>query len=254
VTTRCAGQELAVVAHVQHALGRLVETLLQPPLAGHVEEVVRLVQQQHLVRAAQQQLQREPLLLAARQRADRPVAHLLPGQPERRDGRGVERHLGLVPARLAPRGERLGVAQLGALALVEGPLGGAQPLPGGADRLRGERQGEVGEGGAVGDRADELAHHPEPAAAGDAPGGRGELARDHPQQRGLARPVRPDERDLRAVRDPERHVGEQRAPVRQPVLDAHRLDVSHAAMVAAAPRAGRGVFRRAAAAGARPRR
>ena len=45
-------------------------------LPGHVEEVVRLVEQQHLVRAAQQRLEREALLLAAGQR--REIAVLRP--------------------------------------------------------------------------------------------------------------------------------------------------------------------------------
>jgi len=50
------------VADVEHALDRLVQARLQPPLAGDVEEVVRLVEQQHLVGPAQEQFQGEPLL------------------------------------------------------------------------------------------------------------------------------------------------------------------------------------------------
>ena len=54
-----------------------------------------------------------------------------------------------------------------------------------------------------------------------------DLARDHAQQRGLARPVRPDERDPGAFADAEAHVGEQLAAVGQHVPDRHRLDVAH---------------------------
>ena len=42
-----------------------------------------------------------------------------------------------------------------------------------------------------------------------------QVAGDHPQQRGLAGAVRADQRDLRALADPERHVGEELPPVRQ---------------------------------------
>ena len=44
------GQQLPVVRDVEHRLRRLAQPRLQPALAGHVEEVVRLVEQQHLVR------------------------------------------------------------------------------------------------------------------------------------------------------------------------------------------------------------
>ena len=54
---------------LEAALAESPKTVLfvshEPPLAGHVEVVVRLVEQQHLVRPARQRLQREPLLLTA---------------------------------------------------------------------------------------------------------------------------------------------------------------------------------------------
>jgi hypothetical protein len=62
-----AVQQLAVVADVQHRLRRLGQGRLEPALAGHVEVVVRLVEQQHGVRPAQQRLEGEPLLLPAGQ-------------------------------------------------------------------------------------------------------------------------------------------------------------------------------------------
>jgi hypothetical protein len=83
--------------------------LLQPPLARHVEEVVRLVQQQHLVRPAQQRLQRQPLLLAAGQGAHHPVLGVGQRQAERGDRHGVPENLRVVPARVAPTGQRVRV-------------------------------------------------------------------------------------------------------------------------------------------------
>ncbi len=72
-----AGEEFAVVGDEQHGLAGLREPLLQPALAGDVEVVVGLVEQQHLVGAAQQRLQHEPLLLAAGEGAHLPPLRLV---------------------------------------------------------------------------------------------------------------------------------------------------------------------------------
>ena len=158
------------------------------------------------------------------------MAGLLPRQVEHSDGRRVELHLGRVAARLTPGDEGVGVADLGALGVVERVLGGPQPVACCADGRRGEREGEVGKGVVAGidlRRADELAHDAQPAAACDRAGRRGDLARDHPQQRRLARPVGPDERHAGAFADAEADVREQLAAVGQDVPDGHRLDVAH---------------------------
>ncbi len=47
-------EQLPVVADQQHGLGRGRQLLFEPELAGHVQVVVRLVEQQDLGRAAQQ--------------------------------------------------------------------------------------------------------------------------------------------------------------------------------------------------------
>ncbi len=60
-------EQLSVVADEQDRLGRLLDPLLQPGLARYVEEVVRLVEKQDLVGATEQELQHQPLLLAARE-------------------------------------------------------------------------------------------------------------------------------------------------------------------------------------------
>ncbi len=115
---RRLGQQLPVVADQQHRLLGAGELLLQPALAGYVQVVVRLVQQQHLVRPAEQRLQREPLLLPAGQ-----GVHLAPLGPVVRDadcGRrtDIERHLGVVPAGVGIVGQRLGVRELHRFAVV----------------------------------------------------------------------------------------------------------------------------------------
>ncbi len=97
-----AGEQLAVVADEQHGLAGVEQPLLEPPLARDVEVVVRLVEQQHLVGPAQQRLQRQPLLLAARQRRQLAVLAAVVGDAERGDGDGVPGDLGVVAADVAP--------------------------------------------------------------------------------------------------------------------------------------------------------
>jgi hypothetical protein len=80
-----AGQQLAVVADEQHGLRAVGQRRLEPALARHVEVVVGLVEQQHLVGPAQQRLEREPLLLAAGQRVQHPVLRTLERHSQRRD-------------------------------------------------------------------------------------------------------------------------------------------------------------------------
>ena len=108
-----AVQQLAVVADQQHRLGRLAQPVLQPALAGDVEVVVRLVEQQHLVRPAQQRLQHQPLLLTAGQRAHLAPLRLLERDAERGHRADVPERLGVVAAGVRPVGERLGVRASG---------------------------------------------------------------------------------------------------------------------------------------------
>jgi hypothetical protein len=115
---RRPGQQLAIVRDEQHGLHRLAQRVLQPQLARHVQVVVRLVEQQHLVRPAQQRLEGEPLLLAAGQRAQPAILGPLVGHAERGHRAGVPQHLRVVPAGVAPVGKRLRVAHLGRLVVV----------------------------------------------------------------------------------------------------------------------------------------
>ena len=74
-------------------------------------------------------------------------------------------------------------------------------------------------------RADELAHDAEPAGRGDRTFLRLEVARHQPEQRGLARPVRPDQCGGGPLADAEADVVEQRPPVRKDLADVRHLDV-----------------------------
>jgi hypothetical protein len=224
-----AGQQLAVVADEQDRLAGLEQPLLQPPLPGDVEVVVRLVEQQHLVRSLQQRLEREPLLLPARQRGQVAVLAPVVGDAERRDGHGVPGDLDVVAARVAPLGQGVGVGHLGCLVvgLHEGELGGLDGLPGGADGGRREVEQEPLHRGVVAHRADELAHHAESADAGDRPGLGLQVAGDDPQQRGLPGAVLPHQRGAGALTDPEGHLVQQHAPVGQGVPHTGHVDVAH---------------------------
>ena len=101
-----AGQQLAVVGDEQDRLRRLDQPLLQPPLAGHVEIVVRLVEQQHLVRV-RAAAPRAPAASARRRTAfDLAPPGPLVGDADRLDGAGVPEHLDVPAAGVRPLGER----------------------------------------------------------------------------------------------------------------------------------------------------
>ena len=104
--------QLAVVRDEQHGLRRLAQRLLEPALAGHVEVVVGLVEQQHLVASAQQRLEGEPLLLAAREGADGSLAGGCEREAERLAAARLPERLGIPSADVAPARDRLGVGEL----------------------------------------------------------------------------------------------------------------------------------------------
>ena len=68
---------------------------------------------------------------------------------------------------------------------------------------------------------------PSPPLAVTVPDCGGQVAGDEPDQRGLARPVRPDQGGHRALTDPERGVVQQYPPVRQRLAQVRHLDVTH---------------------------
>jgi hypothetical protein len=138
-------------------------------------------------------------------------------------------HLGVVAAGVAPLGQRGGVLQLRGLvvALHHHQLGGVQPGRGLADPQRRDREQEVPDRGLVPDAAHELAHDAEPAAGGHGALLRGQVTGDQPQQRGLSRPVRPDERGNGALTDTERHIIEKLPAIRQRMTDMRGLHMAH---------------------------
>ena len=234
------GQQLTVVADEQHRLRRLAQPLLEPALARHVEVVVRLVEQQHLVGPAQQQFQREPFLLAAGQGGQLAVLAPLVRHAERGHRHGVPEHLRLVAARITPGRERVRVVELRLLvvALHQRELGGLQRLPRGAQDRPRQLDQEVLHRRRVAHRPDELAHDAEAAGPRDRTALGGDVAGHDAQQGGLAGPVRTDERGLRAVAHPERRVVEQYPPVGQRVPHRRHVHVTHECAVNAIARSG----------------
>ena len=155
--------ERAVVRHHDHGPGILHQRLLQHLLAGDIEMMGGLVEQHEVRGFHQDARQRHPLPLAARQHAAG-LEHVVAGEQEVAEQRAQYR---------TPVGRR------DLLQLLEHRRGPGQ-------RLRGVL-GEVGEPGVRPGLAHPAAHR--------------ELARDHPQQRGLAGAVRAHDRDLVALRD-----------------------------------------------------
>lgn len=224
-----AGQQFPVVGDEQHGLAGLGEPLLQPALAGHVEVVVRLVEQQHLVGAAQQRLQDEAFLFTPGQGAHLPPLGLVVRHPQRGRGAHVPQGLRLVPPRLGPVGERLRVGQLGGLVVhrhdrVLGGVDGARGLP---DPGRRDGHQQVAHGGLVADGAHELAHHAEAATDGHGPAVRSQLPGQQAQQGGLARAVGSDEGHDGPLPHPEGDVAEERPPVGEVVLQVRGFEVTH---------------------------
>ena len=220
-------EQLPVVADEEDRLLRLPDPPLQPQLAGDVEEVVGLVEQEHLVRPVEEELEDQPLLLAPGEGREVAVLRPVVGDAEGRGAADVPGDLELVAAGVAPLGECRGVAHLRRLVvgLHERQLAALHLLGRPTGALGRDREEQLSHGG--GAAPDHLAHDPEAAGAGHHTGVRDQLSGDDAQQGGLAGAVRPDESDLGALPHPERDVVEQHPPVRQLVADSCDVDVSH---------------------------
>ena len=99
----------AVVAHHQHRRLRLPELLLQPPPGGDVEVVVGLVEQEDVGTRVEHEIEHEPLALATRQLADPSSRHVVDRRLHDPLHRRGPLRLQLVPAEIAPRGQRFRV-------------------------------------------------------------------------------------------------------------------------------------------------
>ena len=226
-------QQLAVVRDEQHGLLGRAQLRLEPALAGHVERVVGLVEQQHLLGSAQQRLEREALLLAARERRELAPLRTLERDAERGDRAVVPDDLLVVAAGLGVLGERGGVPHLrrGVVAFDERVLGCLELERRVAHACRRHRD-EQARDGLVGarhraPRAHELVHHPEPAVDLHAALVGPQVAADDAQERRLARAVRADERRRAPLGDAEGEVGQQRPPVGEREGDAVDVDEAH---------------------------
>ena len=103
------------MADEQDRLVGLTDPLLEPDLARHVEEVVGLVEQQHLVGTLEEVLQHEPLLLTATERGQGAVLRTVVGQAEAADRTDVPDDLEVVATGVGVLRQRFGVADLGLL-------------------------------------------------------------------------------------------------------------------------------------------
>jgi hypothetical protein len=218
------------VRNEQHGLRRLPQLPFKPAFARHVQVVVRLVEQQHLVRTAQQRLQHQPLLLATGKCGHAPPLGLVVGHAEGRHGAHVPDRLCGVPARVGPVAQRLRVGQLGGLvvALHDRQFGRVHRAGGVADARPGHGHQQVPDRPVIADRPDELRHHAQPAAGRDRTRLRLQLPGNDLQQRALARTVRADQRQHVPLPDPEARVAEQHPPVGQVVVDMRDLQMAHA--------------------------
>ena len=100
-------------------------------------------------------------------------------------------------------------------------------------------------------RADELAHHAEPAGRYHGARLGLDVTSDQPEQRGLARAVRADQRRRYSIADPEAHVVKEGPSVRQHVADVRDLNMpggSHGRTLASEPRPHNVISRRPEAA------
>ena len=224
------GQQLAVVADEEHRLAGLGQLLLQPALAGDVEVVVRLVEQEHLVGAAQQRLEHQPLLLAAGQRghsaplgpdpggAQAPPCSRCPRAPRPRTR--PRRPSRRAPARSA---SWAGSSSRSIMASSAASTAWA------AARIRAGATESSRSRTVLSSRTlpTNCRITPRPAAAHHGPGRGGEVPGDDPQQRRLARAVGADQGHHGALAHPERHVVEQHASIRKRAADRVDLEVPH---------------------------
>ena len=214
----------------QHRLGRRLQLLFQPPLAGDVEVVVRLIEQEDVVRAPQQRLEHEALLLAAREGGEVAKPRPLERQPQRGDGALVPYRLVLVASGVRVVGERGRVPQLcPKVVVLDDPRLGRVEFEGClADAARRDLDEQLVDRGARAAVADELVHDAEGAPDRHCSGVRGLVAADDAQQRRLAGAVRADQRGRGAFADAERDLVQQRPAVGEAVRDCADVDVAHA--------------------------
>jgi hypothetical protein len=225
---RRGGEHGAVVTHVEDRHRTGADPFLEPVFALDVEEIVRLVQQQHVEVGAEEDLQREPLALSAGERLGGALRALRVTGAEGRAGAPVPHDLHPVTAGVLPRGEGIRVRELNGVggAGREGGLGGEDPRTCRSDLPGCVRQQELPHRRGL-LRADELAHQAHPS--GDIERSRRGLLQtgDESQERGLPDAVGSDEGGVMAFRNPERHALEEGPPSGQSVRGVDKVDHGH---------------------------
>ena len=148
------------MAHEQHGLRALRELAFEPLLRGHVEEVVGFVEKEHVGVTAEQDLEREALLLTAREGRAEAGADRVERTVERRGRTDVPENLLVVAAGLAPHCVRACEPHARALTRL-----GLRPTRRVVElfrraphRGRRQRQQQFAHGAVVGRRAHQLAH------------------------------------------------------------------------------------------------
>ena len=237
-----AGQHLAVVGDHHDRLARAAHAALELELRRHVEEVVGLVERQHVGVGGEQDVEHELLALPARERARRTVGELVEGGADDPPARDVPVPLELVAAERRPVGDRRSEPDPGPV-VAGGELGLEleHALPGSPYRLVGERQQQRPDrllgralcpeypvrGTRRGADADVLGHVQHPPAVHRLALVGSQLAGEDPQQRRLADPVGADQADMLPRRHAEGDVGEQQVAARVGVGEMGDGDVGH---------------------------
>jgi len=222
----------------QDRLARLADRPLELELGRDVEEVVGLVEQQHVGVGAQQHVEHELLALPARERHRRPVSQRVEPGPGDPPARHIPLRLELIAAQRRPVRDRLAqrdprhrdIATRGGELIL-----GRRDRTSGASQLLGrERQQQLAHRLPAAVDADVLGHRQQPAAVRGLALGGLQLAGNDPQQRRLADAVDPDQARVRAGRELERDLGEQLVAARMRIAQIGHGHVCHQPMIPSA--------------------
>ena len=222
-------EQLAVVADKQNRFAARHNLILEPALAGHVEVVVGLVEEQDLVWPAKQHLEDDAFLFTAREGVNAAVCHGIEWLFEGRHTGDVPQDFLVVAADVAPLGDGLGIGHLRIFAAfaVHQPFRCDQFLAGFTLTRRQNRDKQIAERRLVTHRADELAHDAQPTRGDNVAFLDGQIAGDHPRQRGFAGAVGADEGGLGTIPNAEIHVAQQHAAVGQRIVQLTDVNVTH---------------------------
>jgi hypothetical protein len=220
------GQQLAVVADVEHGLAGVTQLCLEPAFGRNVEEVVGLVEHENVELAAQQGLEREALLLAAAERSQRTVANTSSNDsPNARVTHSFQVTSRSYPPP-SPHDASASAYSIGASA--NRASAAASRVAASRSRTRCDRQQQLVHGARrVVGGADELMHHADLAVDADRSRGGGQVAGDQLEQGRLAGTVGADDGDPVAVAHLEADIAEELVAARQSPGEVADSDRSH---------------------------